>query len=78
MKLKELITQYAAFRRSMGADFESAESLLNTFCRRMGMEINVGEIQAEQVEVFLAGTGPVNSYWRRKYDTPRRPLSLRN
>lgn len=69
MKLKELITQYAAFRRSMGAEFESAESLLNTFCRRMGMEINVGEIQAEQVEVFLAGTGPVNSYWRRKYDT---------
>jgi integrase/recombinase XerD len=71
MKLKELITQYAAFRKSMGADFESAESLLNTFCRRMGVEIEVGEIRAEQVEVFLAGTGPVNRYWRRKYDTLR-------
>jgi integrase/recombinase XerD len=71
MKLKELITQYAAFRKSMGADFESAESLLNTFCRRMGVEIEVGDIRAEQVEVFLAGTGPVNRYWRRKYDTLR-------
>jgi site-specific recombinase XerD len=71
MKLKELIVQYAAFRKSMGEDFESAESLLNTFCRRMGVEIDVGEIRAEQVEVFLAGTGPVNRYWRRKYDTLR-------
>lgn len=71
MKLQELITQYAAFRKSMGADFESAESLLNTFCRRIGMEIEVGEIRAEQVAVFLAGTGPVNRYWRRKYDTLR-------
>ncbi len=71
MKLKELIVQYAAFRKSMGADFESTESLLNTFCRRMGAEIDIGEIQAEQVAVFLAGTGPVNRYWRRKYDTLR-------
>ena len=69
MKLKELITQYAAFRKSMGDDFESGESLLNTFCRRMGMEIDIDEIQAVQVKVFLAGTGPVNRYWRRKYDT---------
>lgn len=71
MKLKDVIAQYAAFRKSMGAEFESAESLLNTFCRRMGVDIDVGEIRAEHVEVFLAGTGPVNSYWRRKYDTLR-------
>ena len=37
----------------------------------MGVEIDVGEIRAEQVEVFLAGTGPVNRYWHRKYDTLR-------
>ena len=71
MKLKELIVQYVAFRKSMGEDFESAESLLNTFCRRMGMEIDVSEIKAERVEAFLMGTGPVNRYWRRKYDTLR-------
>lgn len=71
MKLQELITQYAAFRKSMGEDFQSAESLLNTFCRRTGVEIDVDEIRVEQVEVFLAGTGPVNRYWRRKYDTLR-------
>jgi hypothetical protein len=71
MKLKELITQYAAFRKAIGEGFESAESLLNTFWRYMGVEIEVGEIRAERVEAFLAGTGPVNRYWRRKYDTLR-------
>jgi integrase/recombinase XerD len=71
MKLQNLITQYTTLRKSMGEEFESAESLLNTFCRRMGVEIDVDEIQVKQVEQFLAGTGPVNRYWRRKYDTLR-------
>jgi site-specific recombinase XerD len=71
MKLKDLITQYTAFRKSMGTDFESAESLLNTFCRRMGADIDAGDVGAEQVEMFLAGTGSVTRYWRRKYDTLR-------
>jgi site-specific recombinase XerD len=70
MKLKDLITQYVAFRKSMGEDFESAASLLNTFCNRMGRDIDLDDIRAEHVEQFLAGTG-LNSYWRRKYDTLR-------
>jgi len=71
MKLRELIDQYVTFRKSLGGDFESADSLLNTFCRRMGVDIDAGEIRIERVEEFLAGTGPVNRYWRRKYDTLR-------
>ena len=71
MKLKDLIAQYAGFRKSMGAEFESAESLLNTFCRRMGVDSDVDDIRTEQVESFLAETCPVNRYWRRKYDTLR-------
>ena len=71
MKLKALIVQYVAFRKSMGVDFESAESLLETFCRRMGTEIEIGDVGPEPVQAFLAGPGPVNRYWRRKYDTLR-------
>src|SRR5262249_38670568 len=71
VKLKDLIAQYAAFRKSMGTEFESAESLLNTFCRRMGVDSDVDEIRTEQVMAFLAGSGPVNRYWRRKYAPPR-------
>ena len=71
MKLQKLITQYVAFRKSMGEDFESAESLLNTFCRRVGVEIDLRNVRAKQVLAFLAGTGPITRYWRRKYDTLR-------
>jgi integrase/recombinase XerD len=71
MKLKDLITRYVAVRKSLGAEFASAESLLNTFSRKMGENIDIAEIRIEQVEVFLAGTGPVTRYWRRKYDTLR-------
>jgi integrase/recombinase XerD len=71
MKLQELIDQYVAFRKSMGEDFESAESLLNTFCRRMGVEIDLRNVRAKQVQDFLTGTGPLTRYWRRKYDALR-------
>ena len=71
MKLQELIDQYVAFRKSMGEDFESAESLLNTFCRRMGVEIDLRNVRAKQVQGFLTGTGPITRYWRRKYDALR-------
>jgi integrase/recombinase XerD len=69
MKLQELIAKYVAFRKSMGEDFESAESLLNTFSRRMGLDIDVRNVRAKQVQAFLTGNGPITRYWRRKYDT---------
>jgi hypothetical protein len=71
MKLHQLITQYVTFRQSMGEDFESSERLLMTFCRRMGAEIDINDLQTEQVEVFLAGTGSLSGYWRRKYNLLR-------
>ena len=71
MTLTELVTEYVAFRKSLGEDFDSAESLLKTFCRRIGSEIDVDEIHAARVQAFLDGPGPVTRYWRRKYDTLR-------
>ncbi len=71
MTLKDVIGHYVAFRMSLGSDFASAKSLLETFSRRMGANIEIGDVGAEQVQAFLTGTGPVNRYWRRKYDTLR-------
>lgn len=71
MKLKTLIVQYVAFRKSLGASFESADSLLQAFCRQMGEEINATDVQAERVNTFLAGTGPITRYWHAKYDALR-------
>jgi integrase/recombinase XerD len=67
MKLKALIAQYVAFRKSLGARFENAEGRLATFCRCMGEEIKVSDIQAEQVHAFLAGPIPVNRSWQSRY-----------
>jgi site-specific recombinase XerD len=71
MKLNELIAQYVAFRKSMGEDFDSAESLLKTFCRRMGEDIDLADVNAQHVQAFLVGTGTLSGYWRRKYDLLR-------
>jgi site-specific recombinase XerD len=71
MKLQKLIAQYVAFRKSMGEDFESAESLMKTFSRRMGLHIDVSNVRAKRVQAFLTGNGPITRYWRRKYDTLR-------
>jgi len=59
MTLNSLITQYVAFRRSMGEHFDAIDSLLNTFCRQVGQTLEVDEVDAEQVNAFLNGTGGV-------------------
>jgi integrase/recombinase XerD len=71
MRLNEIVLQYVAFRKSMGEDFTSAESLLKTFCRQVGEGIELADISAAHVQTFLTGTGTLSGYWRRKYDTLR-------
>jgi integrase/recombinase XerD len=71
MTLNEVALQYVAFRKSMGGNFASTESLLKTFCRRMGENVELTDITAEDVQGFLAGAGVVSGYWRRKYDVLR-------
>ena len=72
MTLNEIVLQYVAFRKSMGEDFDSAASLLRTFCRRVGGgDIELADVTAEQVQAFLHGNGTLSGYWRRKYDALR-------
>jgi hypothetical protein len=71
MTLSEIALQYVAFRKSMGEDFASTESLLKTFCRHMGGNVELADITAEDVQGFLVGAGVVSGYWRRKYDLLR-------
>jgi site-specific recombinase XerD len=67
MRLKAAIAQYVAFRKSLGAHFKRAEGTLNAFCRYLGEEINVADVQAEQVQTFLTGTGPITRNWQSKH-----------
>lgn len=67
MKLQALVSQYVAFRKSLGERFRTNEEVLTSFCRALGRRPDVGEVRAAQVSAFLAGTGPVTSRWHVKY-----------
>ena len=67
MKLNQLIAQYVAFRKSLGAKFEGNETALRTFSRVVGDGRQVGNIKPGEVEAFLNGHGPVTRRWHTKY-----------
>jgi hypothetical protein len=77
LKLQAIVTQYVAFRKSLGEGFRSNEQVLKSFCHALGDRPDVGEVQAAQVDAFLAGTGPLTSsgsllrkWFRRGHLTP--------
>src|SRR5262249_41844445 len=65
--LHELVTQYVAFRQTLGERCLTNERLLRSFCRAVGPQTCVTRIQADAVTAFLDGTGPVTSAWHSKY-----------
>jgi len=69
MKLQTLITQFVAWRQSLGERYESQQNILNSFCRRIGPEVEAADVQPEQVNAFLAGAGPITLTWHNKYKT---------
>ena len=67
MKLNQLIAQYVAFRKSLGAKFEGNETVLHTFARVVGEGRHVGSVKPREVAAFLDGCGPVTRRWHNKY-----------
>jgi site-specific recombinase XerD len=67
MKLHTVVTRYVAFRKSLGERFHTNEKVLKSFCRSLGKRIDVDEVRADQVDAFLAGTGPLTSSWHVKH-----------
>ena len=67
MKLAQLAAEYVALKQSMGMRFCTEARTLKAFCRAMG-DVTMGNIQADRVEVFLAGSGPVTRFWQRKHE----------
>ena len=65
--LSEAVTQYVAYRRSLGCGMVNDAQILQMFCRVMGLEALVNEIAPDRVLSFLDGTGPVTCYWHRKH-----------
>jgi integrase/recombinase XerD len=68
MKLRRLIEQYVAFRRSLGERCVTNARVLRAFGRALGPAVDVAEVQAEQISALLAEQGPVTSAWHVKYN----------
>jgi site-specific recombinase XerD len=67
MKLAEVAGEYVALKQAMGMRFCTEARTLKAFCRAMG-DVTMGDIQAERVVAFLAGSGPVTRFWQRKQE----------
>src|SRR3990172_7146959 len=66
MTLTEGIATYVAFKRSLGMHFRSEAAQLRAFARAMG-DVALAAVSPEAVRAFIAGPGPVTTYWRNKW-----------
>jgi integrase/recombinase XerD len=67
MNINDLVTQYVAFRRTLGERCKTAEETLRSFCRAVGPRKQVTQIRVKAVAAFLTGTGPITGTWHNKY-----------
>jgi integrase/recombinase XerD len=66
MKLSEAAANYVAHKQSMGMRFRTEARTLKSFCRAMG-EVNLQQVNPKRVHAYLAGTGPITTFWERKH-----------
>lgn len=67
MNLQQLIERYISYRQTLGDEFEGSAAILRAFVRALGAQEDVGDVRAEQIAAFLAGTRPISNYWHNKY-----------
>jgi integrase/recombinase XerD len=66
MKLKEAVTTYVMFKRSLGLRFYFDAFRLRAFCREMG-DIDIRAVRPAAVLAFIMGAGPVTAHCRQKF-----------
>lgn len=67
MSIDDLVSQYIAFHRALGARYRNEGYLLRSFSRAVGPQTCITHVAAEAVTAFLAGSGPITSAWFSKY-----------
>jgi integrase/recombinase XerD len=71
MNLQNLIDQFVAFRQTLGERFETNGKILRAFARSAGRRTDVAQVTPDQVNAFIAGTGPVTTGWYGRYTALR-------
>jgi site-specific recombinase XerD len=63
MNLQVLIERYINYRRALGERFKTNATCLRAFARAVGPHAHISDVQAEQINTFLTGAGPITSAW---------------
>ncbi len=66
MTIHDLVTQYLAFRRTLGKRAKTTEGILRSFCRAVGPRTRVRQIRRRDVSGFFGGE-PITRTWHAKY-----------
>jgi integrase/recombinase XerD len=69
MNLSQLVSEYIAFKKSLGVVGRTDGFSLRAFAKGMGDEIDIREVAHDQVLAFITGNGPITSNWHRKHCT---------
>ncbi len=67
MKLAALVTDYIAFKQTLGLRYRTDAYVLKAFCRALG-DIELAEVTLADVEAFLASGGSITSAWHKKFE----------
>ena len=70
MKLSEAVTAYVAYKQSLGMRFATEARTLKSFYRTLG-DVEMREVEADRVCAYLAGNGPITTFWYRKLSALR-------
>lgn len=70
MKLTKLVSSYITFKQSTGMSFRADASVLRAFCRAQG-DTDIADVDPHAVLVFIAGKGPVTTFWHQKFKVLR-------
>jgi integrase/recombinase XerD len=70
MRVSAVVTQYIAYKRSLGMRFNTeARALKSFYCYVRDKPLS--QIEPAQVRAFLDGRGPVTRFWHHKYGVLR-------
>jgi hypothetical protein len=64
MKLQTAVTQYVSYQMARGVKSSKNEQRLKAFVRAMGQDKNISDIQAKEVDIYLAGNCPLPFFLR--------------
>ncbi|MDH4283315.1 MAG: tyrosine-type recombinase/integrase [Myxococcales bacterium] len=67
MNIHDLVTQYVAFRRTLGERCKTNENVLRSFCRAIGSRTQMARIREQHVTEFLTGSGRITNAWHVRF-----------